>query len=253
MGSIHVVVPDAHAHPDHNNKRAEWLGALIRDVRPDTVVNIGDTWDMPSLSSYDKNTKSFQGRRYAKDIDAGLDFQERLWSTVRKGKKKLPRRVFLVGNHEQRIERAINMQPELEGAIGYQDLDLERYYSDVVYYSGNTPGVIEIDGVFYAHYFPSGLLGKPISGEHLAYTLLSKKHASCTQGHAHILDQAYRSSVSGRKIAGLVAGVFQDYDSDWAGETNKLWWRGVVIKRGVEAGAYDPEFVSLERLKREYS
>jgi hypothetical protein len=47
--------------------------------------------------------------------------------------------------------------------------------------------------------------------------------------------------------------VYQDYKSEWAGEVNKLWWRGVVIKRNVENGAYDPEWVSIERLKREYS
>jgi hypothetical protein len=62
-----------------------------------------------------------------------------------------------------------------------------------------------------------------------------------------------RTTVSGKKILGLVAGVYQDYDSDWAGEVNKLWWRGVVVCRGVYDGCYDPQFISLEALRREYS
>ena len=65
--SVHLVVPDIHAHPDHNNDRADWLGKLILDIKPDVVVNIGDMWDMPSMSSYDKGTKGFYGRSYRKD------------------------------------------------------------------------------------------------------------------------------------------------------------------------------------------
>lgn len=250
--SVHLVIPDPHAHYQHNNNRAIWLGKLINDIHPDIVVNLGDSADMPSLSAYDKGKRSFQGRSYAADISAHSDFQDKLWSTVRKSKRKLPRRVTLIGNHEQRIERAVNMQPELEGAIGYGDLELEHFYNDVVHYNGQTPGVIELDGIFYAHYFISGVMGNSIGGEHPAYTLLSKKHASCTQGHTHIRDHCTRTTEAGRRIEGLVAGCYQDYDSDWAGESNKLWWRGVVIKRGVEDGNYDPEFISLARLKREY-
>jgi len=52
---------------------------------------------------------------------------------------------------------------------------------------------------------------------------------------------------------GLVMGVYQDYDSGWAGESNRLWDRGIVIKRNVANGKYDPEFVSIERLKKEYA
>jgi len=39
---------------------------------------------------------------------------------------------------------------------------------------------------------------------------------------------------------------------DWAGLTNDLWWRGVVVKHNVENGVYDPEFISLQRLKDIY-
>jgi hypothetical protein len=51
---------------------------------------------------------------------------------------------------------------------------------------------------------------------------------------------------------GLVAGVYQDYVSGWAGNVNNLWWQGVVYLRNVEAGVYDPEFISIEALRRVY-
>lgn len=249
----HLFVTDIHAHPQQHNKRAEWLGKLINDVKPDCVIVGGDVWDMPSLSSYDKGRKSFQGRTYRADIDAGLDWTDRLFTTVRSTKKKLPTFVYLEGNHEHRINRAIDIQPELEGTIGYEDLQLERYYDIIVPYAGSTPGLVRLDGVSYAHYFISGIMGRPISGEHPAAALISKQHGSCSAGHSHIADYAIRTDANNKKLHGLIAGCFFDYNSDWAGDANRLYWRGCVIKRNVENGSYDPEWVSMGRLKKEYA
>lgn len=252
MSRTHLIIPDPHAHYQHSNVRADWLGRLINDVKPDVVINMGDTADMPSLSGYDKGKKCFQGRTYKQDIDAHGDFQERLWSTIKKVKKKLPRRITLIGNHEERIERAIQMSPELDGAIGYQDLDLYRWYDTVVDYEGKTPGAIEIDGVYYAHYFVSGILGRPIGGLHPAASLVAKLHGSCTVGHSHLLDYCINTSVTGDKISGLVVGCYMDYIAEWAGLCNHLWWSGVVVKRNVEYGSYDLETISLAQIKKEY-
>jgi hypothetical protein len=207
---------------------------------------------MPSLSSYDRGKKSFQGRTYRADVDAHLDFLDRTFSIVRKAKRKMARYVFLEGNHENRIKKAINLQPELEGAIGFEDLELDRYFDDIVEYESSTPGVINLDGVNYAHYFVSGLMGRPVGGEHPATSLISKQLESCSAGHNHLADWSVRTTAQGRKIYGLFGGCFQDFDADWAGTANRLWWRGLVVKRGVSDGVYDPEFISLEQLKREY-
>lgn len=252
MSKTHLIIPDPHAHPDHNNDRADWLSALIKDVKPDVVINMGDQWDFPSLSSYDKGKRSFHGRSYKADVDAGLEFSDRLWGPVRKAKKKLPRRIFLEGNHEERIRRAQELSPELADTITYKDLDLTRDYDDIVFYKGGTPGVFKIDGIHYAHYFISGVMGRAIGGEHPAYSLLTKEFVSCTAGHLHVFDHSERTTVGGRKINGLISGVYQDYDSDWAGEINKLWWRGVCIKRNVEGGNYDLQQVSINALRKEY-
>lgn len=253
MSKVHLVFTDAHAHPEYNNNRAEWLGKLIADVKPDVVVNGGDAADMPSLCSYDKGTKSFHSRSYAADIAAHAEFQERLWSTVRNTKKRLPMRVALIGNHEQRIARAISVQHELEGTIGYKDLELERYYDEVVDYSGSTPGFIDVDGISYAHYMVSGISGRPISGEHPAYSHLTKLHSSCVVGHSHLLDFAQRTRADGRKITGLVAGCFSDWFHSYAGDGGRLWWRGAVVLRNVEKGHFDIETISMDRIKKEYS
>lgn len=250
-----LVVPDQHAHPNYHNDRADWLGKFILDRKPEVVVNMGDTFDMPSLSSYDKGKASFHGASYEKDVDAGIEFLDRMWRPIRKAKRKRPYSVFLEGNHEHRLKKVLEYDPQLSGdrfGVSYKNYQLKDYHNEVVHYEGSTPGVFTTEGISFAHYFISGLMGRPIGGEHHAASLLAKNYSSCVAAHSHGVDWAIRSGTSGKTIMGLVAGVYQDYDAPWAGATNRLWWSGVVYLRGVEQGVYDPEFISLEALRREY-
>lgn len=251
MSKTHLIIPDPHAHPDHHNNRAIWLGKLIKDLKPDLVINLGDMFDMPSLNGYESGKKTW-GRNYYKDVEAGLDFDDKLWHFVRKAKKKKPTGIFLEGNHEYRLKKALNLQPELEGTIGFKDYGLNRNYSEVVEYHADTPGVIQLDGVHYAHYFISGVMGRALGGEHPAHTIVQKLGSSATCGHSHTRDFCMRNDINGNRRLGLVAGVYQDYEADWAGGRNALWWRGVVIKRNVQNGNYDHQWVSIEQLKKEY-
>lgn len=250
--STHLVLPDPHAKPNTDNTRADWIGRFILDLKPDVVINGGDMWDMESLSSYDRGKKSFHGRSYKKDIEAGLEFDERLWAPLRKAKKKKPFRVFLEGNHEYRVKRAIEYQEELDGTIGFHDFDLDRNYDLIVEYEGSTPGVAQIDDILYAHYFVSGVKGFPVSGVSPARTLLLKQHVSSTSFHLHLTDWAVDTRGDGKKIMGLFAGVGHERVEAFAGLSSRLWWNGVIVKHNVDKGVYDPEFVSFDRLRKLY-
>lgn len=256
MSKTVVVIPDQHAHPSYNNDRALWLGKMIKDLKPDAVVNIGDGADMPSLSAYDKGKASFHGNNYEKDIVAHLDFQEKLWHPTKKAKKKQPSKFYTVGNHEQRISKVLEYEPQLSGnkyGISLSNLELEKYYNEVYYYNGSTPGFFTYEGITFAHYLVSGLMGRAISGQHHASSLLNKCHRSCVVGHSHTVDYSVHSRPDGSKIMGLVCGVYQDYESGWAGSAQNHWWRGVVVLRNVQDGCFDPEFVSIDQLRKAYS
>lgn len=244
--STHLIIPDPHAHPDFNNDRFEALGNLVADLRPDHVICMGDWPDMPSLCSYDRGTKGFEGRRYAKDIESSVDAQDRFFRPIRARKKRLPEFWMLEGNHDNRIRKAINANAsQLDGVISINDLQFAEYGWNFVEYDGSTPGILELDGIAYSHFFTSGVMGRPIGGLHPAYQLLSKQYQSCTQAHVHTTDYCVRTNASGRYIHGLVAGCMIDYYADWAGEANRLWWKGVIVKRNVEQGSYDPEWIGL--------
>jgi hypothetical protein len=247
-GKTHLVIPDSHAHPDYNNDRYDYLGKLIVDIKPDVVVDIGDWWDMPSLCSYDKGTKGFEGRRYKRDIEAGLDAQDRMFHPINKAKKRKPRFVRTLGNHERRILTAVSRDPVLEGTIGIEDLQSKEYGWEEYPFLEK----VTIDGVTYSHYFVTGVSGRPISGEHPAHMLLVKNFTSSTMGHSHTFDHTTRAAANGRHLNGLVVGVYQDYHAEFAGPANDVWNAGVCICRDVEDGQYDLEHISLKRLKEEY-
>jgi len=245
--STHLVIPDSHAHPDFDNRRYTMLGMLIHDLKPDVVVDIGDWFDMPSLCSYDRGKKSFEGRSYKRDIEAGLDAQDRMMHEIKKYKKKLPRFVRTLGNHENRVNRAVEMDRVLEGTIGTSDFMSKEYgFEEYPFLEA-----VDIDGIDYSHYFVTGVSGRPIGGEHPAYSLLTKRFKSSTCGHVHTFDYCIRTG--GRdKLHGAVVGVYQDYHADYAGPANDIWNPGIVVKRGVENGAYDIEHISLKRIEEAY-
>lgn len=252
--STHLVIPDIHAHPDYSNERADWLGKLILDLKPDVLINLGDQWDMASLSGYDKGKASFHGRNYKRDVEAGLDFSERMWAPIKKAKRKRPFSVFLEGNHEERVRRVLETQPELDGAISYNDFDISRDYDTFVPYTGSTPGILTLDGIVYAHFVVSGVMGRAVSGEHPSYTILEKQFQSVTVGHLHTFDFCQRTTATGKRIQALVAGCYTDQVMPWAGmEICKMWYPGVAICHDVEDGHYDLEWVSLERLRHTYA
>jgi len=250
--TVHLILPDPHAKRNTDNDRADLVGKLMYDLKPDVFINGGDLWDMESLSSYDKGKASFHNRRYKADIDSGLDFNDRLFHQIKKAKKKKPFSVFLEGNHEHRVKRMLSYSFELEGTVGFKDFDLNNYYDEVVEYEGATPGTVNVDGINYAHFFISGVKGLPISGVNAARTLLQKQHVSSTSFHLHTLDFSVETTGQNKKIFGLFAGVGHDRIEDFAGGASHIWWPGVIIKREVDDGYYEPEFVSFKRLKKIY-
>ena len=127
----HLVLPDTQIKDGEDLTYLTWIGKYIVDKKPDVIVHLGDFADMSSLSSYDIGKKSFEGKRYVKDIDAAKKGMALLLAPLvdfnilkRKNKEKQykPRLVLTLGNHEQRIERAVENDPKLEGLISYADL-----------------------------------------------------------------------------------------------------------------------------------
>jgi len=257
MARNHLVIGDPHAKPGVSNERFTWLGKFIVEKKPEIIVCMGDMADMESLSSYDRGKKDFEGRRYQNDIAAVQDALAKIqqpmddYNAVRKRNKEKqykPKKYMIVGNHEERIDRAIQLHPELEGTFSIEDLDYERYGWHVQPYRC----ALELDGIYYCHYFPTGVSGEPISGVNVAQGLLGKNMVSCVVGHNHIFDYASRSSPGGRRMHALSVGCYFEHTDKFATAIEHLWWRGLVYLKGVCDGDFDVNTYRYKSLKERY-
>lgn len=251
-----VVFTCAHSTPGVGNERFEWLGNLIYDIKPDYVIDLGDFDDMKSLNSYDTaRPEMLCNQSYESDIENGQDARDRIRWKIRKNKIKRPYFIGLEGNHENRIKVALEKEPRLRGenyGVSFKHLQTDYWYDEYHEYSNAAPSILDLDGISYAHYISSGNYGTAMSGDHHAYNLLKKRACSTTVGHSHKRNLHFKDDAHPNPIIGLVAGCFKGADETWAGQSNKEWWKGVIIKRNINNGVYDPEFVSLENLEKAY-
>ena len=108
--ATHLVIGDPHCTPRTSNERFLWAGRLAADFKVTHVICMGDFCSMDSLSSYDRGKKSFEGRRYQRDMQHSHEalslFNQGL------GNYK-PKKIMIHGNHEDRIDRFVEDNPEL--------------------------------------------------------------------------------------------------------------------------------------------
>ena len=248
-----VVIPDAQVKKGVPIDHLLHIGKYIAEKKPDVIVNIGDFFDMPSLSSYDKGQKSFEGRRYLDDIESGNLAMDLFMQPIRKEMKRLkrnkkkawnPRFIYTMGNHENRITRAIEKDAVLEGVIGYKDFSLKEWEV----YDFLEPVIVE--GVAFAHYFTSGVMGRPVSS---ASALLTKKHMSCVMGHVQDRSIAYAKRADGVQMTGLFAGICYQHDEEYLNSQTNGSWAGIWMLHNVKDGAFDEMPVPLQYLKDKYS
>lgn len=249
--TTHLVIPDTQIKPGVPTDHLAWIGQYVVDRKPDVVVHLGDHWDFPSLSSYDRGKKAMEGRRYSEDVEAGNLGLDLLTAPIRKEKLRvrdwLPRLELLRGNHEERLNRAIEDDARMDGALSFDDLE--------------SPGwevhdflkPVWVDGIAYSHYFANPMTGRPYGG--MVSTRLKNIGHSFTMGHVQTLDSAQIPvpSPNGPTMRrGLVAGACYLHNEDYKGFQGNAHWRGVLVKHEVFDGNYDLMEVSLEYLCLKY-
>jgi hypothetical protein len=250
-----LVIPDCQVREGVPLDHLTWAGKAIVDYRPDVVVNLGDFADMPSLSTHDtKGSKYFEGLRYKKDIEVVRQAMDMLLKPLKDEQRRLkrnkekqynPKMVMLLGNHCNRINRAINNNPMLEGLISTQDLGYEKDWNVHEFLHP-----VFINGVGFNHYFPVGAMGRPASS---AAALISKLHMSCVAGHQQGKQLAYGKRADGKPICGIIAGSFYLHDESYLDQLSNRHWRGLIVLNEVEDGCFDEMTLSIDYLRRKYA
>ena len=249
-----LVIPDCQVKEGVPLDHLNWAGQAICDYKPDVIVNIGDFADMPSLSTHDvKGSKYFEGLRYKKDVEVVKEAMQLLLKPLRdmqkvqkdsKHKVYKPRMVLTLGNHENRINRAINNNPQLEGLLSVKDLEYEKDWEvhDFLH-------PVFINGVGFNHYWPVGAMGRPAASP---AAIISKLHMSCVGGHQQGKQVAYGKRADGQSICAIIAGSYYQHNEDYMDLLSNKHWRGLVVLNEVDDGHFDEMFLSIEYLKGKY-
>ena len=238
----HLIIGDSHAHPDDPNWRFEALGKLIQAVKPNVVIDIGDSADMASLFGYEQGNKGplYEGRAYWQDIEAYIDAKERLkWGMG--PMNPMPRLVKLDGNHEYRIEKLLMSEPRFRGVIGVEDLmDAELGWERYPFLES-----VEIDQIAYCHYWKNIGGERAVAGVMPTRSAIQKRPGSYSRvcGHSHRLEvyeemDGHPNAQLTDKITSWHAGCYFDLRSNahrWARDDVKRWRNG-ILQLGVDRG-----------------
>jgi len=251
----HILIPDCQVTPSSPTDHLSWVGRYIVEQKPDVVVQIGDFADMESLSSYSSKLE-VEGRRYSQDINAANVAMDRLMAPLHEYNQKMrdqkmaqykPELHLTLGNHEYRIQRAINDKPELEGFMSLSDLKYANHGWTV--HSFLKP--VELHGISYCHYFVNQQTGRPYSGSSMD-TRLKNVGFTFSMGHQQVFMSGERPLNNGKRIRGLVWGSCYLHDECYRGFQSNGERRGIAVKHEVRDGMYDLMEVSLDFLCRKY-
>lgn len=248
----HLFIPDTQVRPGVPINHIAAAGRLALARKPDVIVFIGDHWDFLSLNTHnDRGNITYHNQSYVQDLQAGIDAMEAFLQPIEEYNAKMraqrhaqykPRLVFTMGNHEYRRNRLEADNPKLAGALPSP----EQYLWDKGFEVYPFKQAVVIDGVHYCHLCPQTKSAGAVERAHL---MLAKRHASWSVGHSQMLD--YFVSPHEPRMQGLIAGSFYQHDEEYKVGSNDHW-RGLVYKHNVNKGVYDPEFISIERLIKEW-
>ena len=259
----HFVIPDTQVKPGVPTDHFRWIGQYIVDKKPDVIIDLGDHYDLPSLSSYDRGKLQFEGRRFRADVEAGNNALDILMAPMRaynrnqiKNRKTQykPQMEITFGNHEYRAERAAEERPELEGMVGF--FLFEDYFQANGWNTHRYGEVVDIDGIWYTHAMFHELTGRPMGA--MASTMLKQIGHTFTMGHRQVYDLATRY-VGEKMQRATIAGACYLHDEEYKGPNRKdsarsanHHWRGCLMKHDVVDGEYSLMELPLDFFCRRY-
>jgi predicted phosphodiesterase len=230
-GRTTFVISDMHI-PFHDPEVWAAKLAIIKRLRPDVVVIIGDLFDFYAASSFPKNPQ--RKFRVIDEVNEGLPLLDQLEEL------RVPNVFYLEGNHEERLGRAVvSMAPQLHGMV--KTLPeiarvAERGWHWVPYKRS-----ISIGKMRFSHDFTR-------CGVNAARQSLLDVGKSITFGHTHRLGVAYQGTIEDGSHVALNVGHGSDLKQvDYMHRDRALrdWQHGCGIIDEDERGFVWPQAVAI--------
>ena len=198
-----MVVSDIHGEFVDESAYAIAL-AYMKDYKPDKVVINGDLGDFYSISDFDKNPD-----RKTKLVDDKKVMREILYD-IRKTAGKACEITLIEGNHENRLQKFLWRNPQLEGLdelyipklIGVKDFNVKYVGADREYWK-KTMGHLNVGNATITH--GDSRLNGVKGGQNASYNTAKQSGRDVIIGHTHRLKMNYFTNFN-QSVVGIECG-----------------------------------------------
>lgn len=187
-----LIIPDTHL-PYHDKKAVQLLYKVARSFQPNIIVTLGDYADFYSVSSHSKDPNRVNKlEKELEVVNENLDILDSF---------KAKRKVFIAGNHENRLERYLaDKAPELFNVVTIPELlKLKKRGWEYVPYKMD----IKIGQLYYTH-------DVGVAGRNAAYSALATYQGNIVTGHTHRMCYAIEGNAKGKPHVTAVLGWLGD-------------------------------------------
>ena len=253
-----LVLGDFHVTNNQNLSRFKVISRFIIEHKPEYIVLMGDFMTFQCLSAWDMDKRArMEGQRYELEINAGNEALDIMFSDVdayNKKQKKTrhrqynPKRIYIKGNHEDRLDRYLDFDPTFKGWVGVEkDLKLKERGFEVIPYRK----YYYLDDVGFTH-VPFNK-AKEISGVDITRkaSMVTVKSIVFAHTHGQNLCHVHKEGMPHLQDI-YVCGCVFDEKEDYVDGRVTEYWRGITLLNIWKPGRFDIDAYSISRLRHEY-
>jgi len=245
---------DGVLYPIHDERALSIVRLMCQDLRPDTIVNLGDTVDLSALSRFDKDSTHF-------DHSMQPDFNRvhRLYAELR-ADNPLSRIVEVDSNHNTRLKKF--MLKNASALFGLRQAGHEEDYPVMSYpflANLNAVGVDWVSGYGSAEFVYGEEYNAPpivfkhgsLVGSNVAHKeLVQNPEVHTVRGHTHRPETAHRTMRNGHYLTSMIVGVTCSIEGDVPSvhsavddrnqvvKNQEQWQQGVAVITDYKDGTY---------------
>jgi hypothetical protein len=249
-----LVIGDLHQDPRHPDRLAclTWIARYASEQRFQRIIQVGDwsTWD--SMNQHDKNDT--YAAKFKPGIKDDLENLLRSHQAFRRGMSEdyRPKLDFLLGNHEYRVERFENANPESAQTF---TVSRDETFAQFGWRARPYGELFYVEGVGFTHH-PTNGAGRAFGGKTGPQRAANESTVPVVSGHTHRRQVHDSPKIGPADVISMVeVGCAMPWGSmeSYAKHSLTGWWFGAVPMT-VNAGQItDLEFKSMISLRARYS
>lgn len=249
-----LAIGDLHQDPRHPDRLEilTWMARYASEHKFERIVQVGDWSTFDSVNQHDKNDT--QAARYKPPIKDDMENLVSSHQAFRRGMSDdyRPKMDFLLGNHEYRLERFENANPEAHQTF---TLGRDETFAQFGWRTRPYGELLYVEGVAFTHH-PTNGSGRAFGGKTGPQRAANESTVPVVSGHTHrrqIHDSPKIGPIDVISMVEIGCGLPWGEVESYAKHGMTGWWYGVcplTVQGGVIT---DIGFVSMLTLRERYS